>query len=220
MGDERDAARPEARILEAPGMSLRNSGENSPDTVEMLTPTFSNTRPRMTEIVAAAAARRAASRCARSGPARRSGEAAPANSSSIASNAAQSWSRSAANQASARATRSGSGGNGGGSSLIVAGTIRFGASASASAIAPASATLSDRAAPAQRNDDACRGGAVHGLGHAGAFAARAGSYRPPQRQIDAAGCSPMSSSGSAAIAATAGEKGRPREMAPKSRSAA
>ena len=35
----------------APGISLRNSGENSPDTVEMLTPTFSKTRPRMTEIV-------------------------------------------------------------------------------------------------------------------------------------------------------------------------
>ena len=29
----------------APGMSLRNSGENSPWTVEMWTPTFSKTRP-------------------------------------------------------------------------------------------------------------------------------------------------------------------------------
>ena len=29
----------------APGMSLRNSGANSPNTVETCTPTFSNTRP-------------------------------------------------------------------------------------------------------------------------------------------------------------------------------
>jgi len=31
--------------------SLRNSAENSPETVETLTPTFSNTRPRITAIV-------------------------------------------------------------------------------------------------------------------------------------------------------------------------
>ena len=41
----------------APGMSLRNSGENSPDTVEMLTPTFSNTRPRISAMITAATAR-------------------------------------------------------------------------------------------------------------------------------------------------------------------
>ena len=35
----------------APGICLRNSGLNSPNTVETLTPTFSNTRPRMTDMV-------------------------------------------------------------------------------------------------------------------------------------------------------------------------
>ena len=34
----------------APGISLRNSGANSPNTVEQCTPTFSNTRPRITDI--------------------------------------------------------------------------------------------------------------------------------------------------------------------------
>ena len=31
--------------VSAPGISLRNSGANSPNTVETWTPTFSNTRP-------------------------------------------------------------------------------------------------------------------------------------------------------------------------------
>ena len=31
----------------APGICARNSGENSPHTVETFTPTFSNTRPRI-----------------------------------------------------------------------------------------------------------------------------------------------------------------------------
>ena len=35
----------------APGICLRNSGLNSPNTVETLTPTFSNTRPRMSDMV-------------------------------------------------------------------------------------------------------------------------------------------------------------------------
>ena len=34
----------------APGICLRNSSEKAPCTVEMLTPTFSNTRPRMTDM--------------------------------------------------------------------------------------------------------------------------------------------------------------------------
>ncbi len=34
----------------APGISLRNSGENSPNSVEILTPTFSNTRPVMVDM--------------------------------------------------------------------------------------------------------------------------------------------------------------------------
>ena len=34
----------------APGISLRNSGANSPCTVEQCTPTFSNTRPRISDI--------------------------------------------------------------------------------------------------------------------------------------------------------------------------
>ena len=34
----------------APGISLRNSGANSPNTVEQCTPTFSNTRPRISDI--------------------------------------------------------------------------------------------------------------------------------------------------------------------------
>src|SRR5262245_52801473 len=34
----------------APGICLRNSSENAPCTVEMFTPTFSNTRPRITDI--------------------------------------------------------------------------------------------------------------------------------------------------------------------------
>ncbi len=39
----------------APGISLRNSGANSPCTVEQCTPTFSNTRPCIIAIDAAAA---------------------------------------------------------------------------------------------------------------------------------------------------------------------
>src|ERR1043165_9184147 len=35
----------------APGISLRNSGANSPNTVETLTPTFSKTRPCISAIV-------------------------------------------------------------------------------------------------------------------------------------------------------------------------
>ena len=35
----------------APGIWARNSGLNSPNTVEMLTPTFSNTRPRINDMV-------------------------------------------------------------------------------------------------------------------------------------------------------------------------
>ncbi len=34
----------------APGICLRNSSENAPKTVETLTPTFSNTRPRITDV--------------------------------------------------------------------------------------------------------------------------------------------------------------------------
>ena len=45
MGDQRNAGGEEARVSAAPGMSLRNSGANSPNTVETWTPTFSNTRP-------------------------------------------------------------------------------------------------------------------------------------------------------------------------------
>ena len=48
--DQADAAGPEPRVLSAPGIWARNSGLNSPQTVETLTPTFSNTRPRITLI--------------------------------------------------------------------------------------------------------------------------------------------------------------------------
>ena len=44
-------------VRSAPGICAANSGANSPQTVETLTPTFSNTRPRMQGHHAAAAAR-------------------------------------------------------------------------------------------------------------------------------------------------------------------
>ena len=127
----------------APGMSPRNSGENSPVTVEMLTPTFSKTRPRMTAVTPPPpSARCHGVRSNRPGAAPACGRCAR-NSSSIASNAAQMRSRSAANQAAARSQRSGSGGKVAAS--VMSGMSPVWRSASASAIAPASATLSDRA---------------------------------------------------------------------------
>ena len=50
VGDEADAACPELPASAAPGICLRNSSEKAPWTVEMLTPTFSKTRPRITAI--------------------------------------------------------------------------------------------------------------------------------------------------------------------------
>src|ERR1700730_1512610 len=93
----------------APGMSLRNSAENSPSTVEMLTPTFSKTRPRMIEIVPPPPPGRCQLERSKR-PAGPSVGRSPANSSSIASNAEQIRSRSSANQVSAAAQRIGSGG--------------------------------------------------------------------------------------------------------------
>ena len=82
----------------APGICLRNSGLNSPHTVETFTPTFSNTRPRMTEITPPPPPGRSqAWRSKR--PGARSACAAARQSSSIASNAAHRRSRNSSNQA-------------------------------------------------------------------------------------------------------------------------
>ena len=51
MGDQRDAGGPEARVDRRPGIWPRNSGANSPCTVETCTPTFSNTRPRIIDMM-------------------------------------------------------------------------------------------------------------------------------------------------------------------------
>ena len=81
----------------APGISLRNSAENSPDTVETLTPTFSNTRPRITAIVPPPPPGRShVVRTKRPGGS--ASASGPAYSSSIASKAAQMRSRSVSNQ--------------------------------------------------------------------------------------------------------------------------
>ncbi len=86
----------------APGICARNSGLNSPQTVETFTPTFSNTRPRITLITPpppsdpSGVGRCHAVRLNR--PAGRSASG-PSCASSIASNAAHSRSRSVSNQA-------------------------------------------------------------------------------------------------------------------------
>src|SRR5690606_20146405 len=88
----------------APGICLRNSGENSPWTVEMFTPTFSKTRPRMMLITPppppgrsqALRSKRPAGRLLRG----------PVSSSSSCSKAAQMRSRRVWNQLPARAFRS------------------------------------------------------------------------------------------------------------------
>ncbi len=108
---------------DAPGISLRNSGENSPDTVEMLTPTFSKTCPRMTEIVPPPPPGRCHSLRSKRPGGRPSGHA-PANSASIASNSAQIRSRSSENHASAGAHRTASGEKEG-CSVMGQETIRF-----------------------------------------------------------------------------------------------
>ena len=72
MRDQRDAARPETRILSHPGSGARNSGVNSPHTVETFTPTFSKTRPRIRLITppppAVPSGVGRATRCMRTGP--------------------------------------------------------------------------------------------------------------------------------------------------------
>ena len=85
----------------APGICVRNSGENSPMTVETLTPTFSKTRPRISPSRRRRRPRAASRRCATNRPGGSRLRAEPA--SSIASKAAQRRSRSASNQARARA---------------------------------------------------------------------------------------------------------------------
>jgi hypothetical protein len=87
----------------APGMFLRNSSENSPWTVEMLTPTFSNTRPRMIDMTPPPPPDRSqGSRSKRPGGCPASG---PSSASSSPSKAAQISSRKLSNQALARACR-------------------------------------------------------------------------------------------------------------------
>ena len=82
----------------APGICLRNSGENSPKTVETLTPTFSNTLPFMTDITPPPPSGRSqAVRTKR--PAGRAACGPEVSSSSQASKAAQIRSRSDSNQA-------------------------------------------------------------------------------------------------------------------------
>ena len=56
MRDQRDAGGEKARVVGGAGISLRNSGANSPNTVETWTPTFSNTRPFIIAMTRAAAA--------------------------------------------------------------------------------------------------------------------------------------------------------------------
>ena len=91
-------------------MSLRNSGANSPNTVEQCTPTFSNTRPCIIDMTPPPPGSPVWSvRCQgvrTKRPAGRSARGAPAGSaSSTASNAAQMSSRRLSNQARARALR-------------------------------------------------------------------------------------------------------------------
>ena len=95
----------------APGMSLRNSGANSPKTVETCTPTFSNTRPFIIDMTPPPpgpplwSVRLQGVRTKR--PACRSASGAPGGSAcSSPSKAAQMSSRNASNQVFARALRS------------------------------------------------------------------------------------------------------------------
>ena len=93
----------------APGICLRNSGLNSPYTVETLTPTFSNTRPRMIDITppprSSPFSPRSRCQALRSNvPAGRS-LCVPVSSVSIFSNTAQMRSRKPSNQARVSALR-------------------------------------------------------------------------------------------------------------------
>jgi hypothetical protein len=70
VGDQRNAGGPEPGSSSAPGIWARNSGENSPWTVEVWTPTFSNSRPFMIDMVPPPPAPSSRCQgCARSGPA-------------------------------------------------------------------------------------------------------------------------------------------------------
>ncbi len=82
----------------APGIWARNSGENSPETVEMLTPDLLEDVALHHRHDAAAAFRALPLPCARTGPARGRPAVPRRYASSIASKAAQMRSRSAANQ--------------------------------------------------------------------------------------------------------------------------
>src|SRR6516164_7136157 len=109
---------------EAPGTSLRNSGENSPYTVDMLTPTFSKTRPCMIEIVPPPPPCR--SHFVRSKrPAALSAGRSCAYSSSIDSKVVQIRSRNSANQLSALVQWSRSGEKAAEKSLTATETLRF-----------------------------------------------------------------------------------------------
>ncbi len=94
----------------APGISLRNSGANSPCTVEQCTPTFSKTRPRMIDITPPPpglpewSVRLQGVRTKRPAGLAPSGAVA-GRASSTASSAAQMSSRSASNQVRARVLR-------------------------------------------------------------------------------------------------------------------
>ena len=136
----------------APGICLRNSGLNSPNTVETLTPTFSNTRPRMSDMVPPP-------RSSPSGPASRchalrskrpgaSSRCVPESSSSMRSNSPQMRSRSSSNQSARRLLALGEGGGvgqlGGSLSRRAHRILRSGEGPRSIPSPPASATLSER----------------------------------------------------------------------------
>src|SRR5882724_3122334 len=152
----------------APGMSLRNSAENSPSTVEILTPTFSKTRPRMIAIVPPPPPGRCQLERSKR-PAGSSVGRSPANSSSSASNAEQIRSRSPANQVSAAAQRIGSGGKAA-TSVIV--REQLGLAQRLGQCDGAGKSDVERSGRRAQGDDHAGGGTLMNmLGHAGALAA-------------------------------------------------
>src|SRR5258707_3892342 len=162
----------------APGIWARNSGLNSPNTVETLTPTFSNTRPRMTDMVPPP-------RSSPSGPASRchslrskrpgaSSRWVPESSVSMRSNSPQMRSRSPSNEARAAALRWARVASSGSLVGVLVGE-RIESCGLAEGLAqyhrPGQRDIERAQTLLQRNAQPEVGGVVHRLRHAGAFAA-------------------------------------------------
>ena len=175
----------------APGISLRNSGANSPCTVEQCTPTFSNTRPRIIAITppppGCRYGRCAARACARSGrprvgQRRAGGQRVLERFERGADVVAQALEPGAgARSCGHRASRR----RGGGGHRVDLSHRQRRSSAASPRPAPwraAIATLSERKPGAHRDAQPRVGGLMDGVRHAGAIRGRTAGRRPAGRR--------------------------------------